>query len=157
MTGTIRAGYQGQEFGVAGDQLSYRGFVADVQLMRHFSEKAALAVDVGRGNYPSNYEDNGYYTSNYLNLHFITPIWGDFRLSTRGAFIDNSYPLPSVELGSNRQDRTYNASVGIAYFFTRHGFFQVDYLYERRSSNLETYRYRNNVLQFLVGWGFLSQ
>jgi hypothetical protein len=157
MTGQIRAGFQNQEFGIAGEQPPYRGFVADVQLMRHFSEKAALAIDVGRSNNLSNFESNGYYTSNYLNLHFITPIWHDLRLSTRAAFIDNSYPLPSTELGVPREERNYNVSIGVAYFFTRHGFFQVDYLHEKRKSNLESYRYRNNVLQLLVGWGFLSQ
>ena len=36
-------------------------------------------------------------------------------------------------------------------------FLQADYLHEQRDSNLENYTYRNNVLQFIFGWGFVSQ
>ncbi len=49
------------------------------------------------------------------------------------------------------------ASVGLAYFLTTHSMLRVDYLHERRYSSLESYRYRNNVLQVLVGLGFLTR
>ncbi len=157
MTGVVQAGYQNQEFGPNGQLSSFRGFVADVRINRYFSEKTVLSVDAGRANNPSNFEANSHYTSNYLNAQFLMPVFQDVRLNARTSIIDNSYPLPALELGVPREDRNLNFSIGASYYITRHGFFQFDYLHERRHSNLESYRYRNNVLQFLFGWGFLSQ
>lgn len=157
MTGVVQAGYQKQEFGPEGQYSSYSGFVADVRISRYFSEKTVLSFDAGRTNNPSNFEANSHYTSNYLNLQFLMPVFRDVRLNTRVSVIDNDYPFPSVELGMPREDRNLNFSIGASYYITRHGFFQVDFLHEKRDSNLDSYRYRNNVLQFLFGWGFLSQ
>jgi hypothetical protein len=157
MTGVVQAGYQKQDFGPNGEFSNFRGFVADVRISRYFSEKTILSFDAGRANNPSNFEANSHYTSNYMNVQFLMPVFRDVRLNARVSLIDNSYPFPSVELGVPREDRNLNLSIGASYYITRHGFFQVDFLHEKRNSNLESYRYRNNVLQFLFGWGFLSQ
>ncbi len=157
MTGTMRAGYSSQEYGVSPDVLYFKGLVADAELVYRLGEQAALSGRVGRTNNPSYFESNGYYTSNYANVRFVTPIWRELRLTARGAFIGNDYPLPALDLGVPRADNIKNGSIGIVYYFTRQTFLQADFLHERRDSNLENYTYRNNVLQFIFGWGFVSQ
>ncbi len=157
MTGTIRAGYSSQESGISPDVLYFKGLVADVDLVYRLGEQAALSGLVGRANHPSYFESNGYYTSDYVNARFVTPIWRELRLTVRGAFIGNDYPLPAAEIGVPRADSIKNASIGILYNFKGQAFLQADFLHERRDSNLENYTYRNNVLQLIFGWGFVSQ
>jgi hypothetical protein len=157
ITGTIRAGYSSQEYGVSPDILYFKGLVADVELVYRLGELAALSGRVGRANNPSYFELNGYYTSNYVNARFVTPIWRALRLTARGSFFGNNYPLPASDLDVPRADKVKSGSIGISYYFTGQTFLQADFLHERRDSNLENYIYRNNVLQFIFGWGFASQ
>jgi hypothetical protein len=157
MIGTIRAGYSSQEYGILPDMLTFKGLVADVDLVYRLGEQSVLSGRLGRANYPSHFESNGYYTSDYANVRFVAPIWRELRLTARGAFIGNDYPLPASDIGVPRADNIKNASIGILYYFTRQTFLQADYLHERRDSNLENYTYRNNVLQLIFGWGFVSQ
>jgi hypothetical protein len=157
MAGTVRAGFSSEEFGIAPNILHFDGLVADVDLLYRLGEYAALSGRVGRANYPSFFESNGYYTSNYANLRLVTPVWRELRLTARGALFNNDYPLPASDIGAPRTDSIKSAAIGFLYYFTGRTFLQADFIHERRDSNLDDYNYRNNVLQLFFGWGFASQ
>ncbi len=155
LIGQARVGFRDQEFGQQDDRQSYRGLVADVNLTRYFGEMTALEVQAGRMTSPSNYEENGYFVSNYLNLRFAFPLMQNLRLNTGASLFGNSYSLPSVDTGTLREDRSTAGWLGGSYYFSRRGFFEVTYRHERRNSKLDQYNYRNNVIMFLVGFGYL--
>ena len=75
-------------------------------------------------------------------------------MNTGASLFGNSYPLPSVESGTLREDRSTTGWLGASYYFSRRGFFDFTYRHERRNSNLDQYNYRNNVIMFLVGFGY---
>lgn len=155
LVGQARVGFRDQVFGQQDDPQSYRGLVADVNLTRYFGEMTALELQAGRMTSLSNYEENGYFVSNYLNLRFAFPLIRNLRLNTGVSLFDNSYPLPSAATGTIRKDRATTGWLGASYYFSRRGFFELTYRHERRNSQLDPYNYRNNVIMILVGFGYL--
>ena len=155
LSGRVRIGYSNQtsEHSVA---QSYSGLVADVDLTRQFRESTALDFTVGRRTSPSAFQENGFYLSNYGTVQFVVPIVEKLRLSANAAFFRNNYPLADVATGIDRRDRSFHAAVGVAYFWTPLSFLSVDYRHNRRNSNLDSFSYRNNAVQVMVGFGFLS-
>jgi hypothetical protein len=155
LVGQARVGFRDQEFGQQDGRQSYRGLVADVNLTRYFGETTALEAQAGRMTSPSNYEQNGYFVSNYLNLRFAFPLVRNLRMNTGASLFNNSYSLPSIGTGTLREDRSTTGWLGASYYFSRRGFFEFTYRHERRNSKLDQYNYRNNVIMFLVGFGYL--
>lgn len=152
--GTLRAGYRNQKFPFS--NRSFSGLIADAEVTRTFSDVTLLTLSGGRGTYVSNFRDNGYYVSNRLGARFTTAVARKWRVSAWSSFFNNDYPMPSSE-GVAREDRALTAAAGLSYFFTSHLFFRADYSHERRTSNLEQFEYRNNVIQFMLGLGFLTR
>jgi hypothetical protein len=156
LRGQVRAGYLTQHYDQATVPQDFSGFVADAAVTRDFGEAAALNVLAGRRTTPSNFDENGFYVSNYGRLQFITPFARDFRLTASGALFFNDYPVADVD-GIFRNDDILSAGVGVAYFITPLTYLSFDYRHDRRNSNLETYTYTNDALQFMVGFGFLNR
>ena len=150
--GRVRIGYSNETF----EPQSYSGLVVDVELTRQFRESTALDFTVGRRTSPSAFQENGFYLSNYGTLQFVAPILEKLRFNANAAFFGNNYPLADVATGIDRRDRTFHAAVGVAYFLTPLWFLSVDYRHNQRNSNLDSFSYRNNAVQFMVGFGFLT-
>jgi hypothetical protein len=157
LTGTVRAGYAWQEFGSGASALEYRGFVASASLTRYFTDAASILVEAGRQTNLSNFEDNNYYVTNFGTVQFTGPIRQNLQLVTGGSLYDNRYPLESIEVNENRNDRALAGWVGAAYFFSPLTYFRADYRYERRRSNLDEFQYTSNVLRIVVGVGIFSR
>ena len=156
LSGRVRIGYTNQTSEQSVAQ-SYRGFVAEVGLKRQFGTASALGFTVGRRTSPSAFQENGSYLSNYGTAKFVAPIVEKLRFSANAAFFGNNYPLPDVATGIDRRDRAFGVSVGVAYFWTPLSYLSVDYRHDRRDSNLDSFSYRNNAVQFMVGFGFLNR
>jgi hypothetical protein len=157
LTGIVRAGYSWQEFGEGASALDYRGFIASASLTRYFTEAASLTIEGGRQTNLSNFEDNNYYTTNFLNLQFTGPVRRNLQLLTGVSFFDNLYPRLSIEIPEARNDTAIAGWVGAAYFFTPMTYFRADYRHERRRSNLDQFEYSNNVIRIVVGLGFFTK
>lgn len=157
LQGQVRAGYARQTFGQSVVPQGFSGFVADVRLTRRFGEETALDVGVGRKTNPSAYEDNGFYLSNYGTVQFVMPLTEKLRLSSNAVIFGNNYPLPDITTGLERHDKAWSGAIGVSYFWTPLSFLSVDYRHDRRDSNLEQFSYRNNAVQFMVGFGFLTR
>lgn len=157
LRGRIRAGFAKQSFPAGARPLEYNGFVADVSLAREFGEQTALNVTVGRRTTPSAYEQNGFYVSNYGTARFVVPIAEKLRFSASGVVFGSDYPLADLETGLERNDTSLSSALGVSYFFTPLSYFSVDYRYDRRRSTLDQFSYRNNAVQFMVGFGFLNR
>ncbi len=157
LRGQVRAGYTRQSFNQSLVPQAYTGFVADVRLTRRFGESTALDFTLGRRTNPSAYQENGFYLSNYGSVQFVVPITEKLRLSTNGFLFGNSYPLADDSTGLERSDKAISGAVGLSYFWTPLSFLSVDYRHDRRNSNLEQFSYRNNAVQFMVGFGFLTR
>jgi uncharacterized protein (PEP-CTERM system associated) len=85
------------------------------------------------------------------------PLSDKLRLSTNAVIFGNSYPLVDTSTGIDRHDKALSGAAGVSYFFTPLSFLSVDYRHDRRDSNLEQFSYRNNAVQFMVGFGFLTR
>ena len=157
LIGRVRVGYTNQTSAQSIVAQSYSGFVADVGLTRQFGTASALGFTVGRRTSPSAFQENGFYLSNYGTAQFVAPIVEKLRFSANAAFFGNNYPLADVATGIDRRDLTFTGSVGVAYFWTPLSFVSVDYRHDRRDSNLDRFSYRNNAVQFMVGFGFLNR
>ncbi|GMR22992.1 MAG: hypothetical protein BMS9Abin37_1381 [Acidobacteriota bacterium] len=157
LSGRVRVGYTNQTFEQSNVPLSYSGLVADVGLKRQFGESTTLDFTVGRRTSPSSYEQNGFYLSDYGTARFVAPIVEKLRFSASAAFFGNNYPLADVVTGIDRRDRSFSTALGVAYFWTPLSYLSVDYRHDRRSSNLDQFSYRNNAVQFMVGFGFLNR
>jgi len=157
LIGRVRVGYTNQNFEQSLVPQSYSGLVADVRLTRQFGASTALDFTVGRRTSPSAYQQNGSYLSNYGTVQFVVPIVEKLRLSANAAFSGNNYPLADVATGIDRRDRAFGAAVGVAYFWTPLSFLSVDYVHDRHDSNFDEFSYRNNAVQFMVGFGFLNR
>lgn len=157
LQGQVRAGYARQSYSQSVVSQGYSGFVADVRLTRRFGEATALNFSLGRRTNPSAYEENGFYLSNYGNVQFVMPLSDKLRLSTNAVIFGNSYPLVDTSTGIDRHDKALSGAAGVSYFFTPLSFLSVDYRHDRRDSNLEQFSYRNNAVQFMVGFGFLTR
>jgi hypothetical protein len=156
LRGQVRGGYMIQHYDQAAVPQRYSGFVADASLTRDFGEMAALNLLAGRQTNPSNFDENGFYVSNYGRVRFITPFARNFRLTANGALFFNDYPVADAN-GIFRNDDILSAGIGVAYFFTPLAYLSFDYRHDRRNSNLETYEYTNDALQVMVGFGFLNR
>jgi len=156
LRGQIRAGYGTQRFELATVSQDFRGFVADLSLTRDFGEVAALTALLGRRTNPSAFDENGYYVSNYGRVQFISPFARNFRMTLTGALYLNDYPIADAS-GVIRNDDIFSADVGIAYFFTPLTFLSMDYRHDQRNSNIESFAYRSNTIQLMVGFGFLNR
>jgi len=157
ISGHIRAGYASQTFSGGATPQSFRGFVADGRLTREFGTETSLMLDFGRRTNPSAFQENGFYTSSYGTARFVAPIIEKVRFTATASYFGNRYPLSDVATDSNRLDRTLSSAVGISYFFTKLSFFGIDYRHDRRQSSLERLSYRNNAVQFMIGFGFLNR
>ena len=157
LSGRVRVGYTNQTFEQSLVPQSYSGLVADVGLRRQFSVSTALDFSVGRRSRPSAFQQNGFYLSNYGTVRFVAPIVEKLRFSVNAAVFENNYPLTDVATGIDRRDRTFSGAVGIAYFWMPLSYVSVDYRHDRRDSNLDEFSYRNNAVQFMVGFGFLNR
>jgi hypothetical protein len=156
LRGQIRGGYSTQRFDFTTVSQDFSGFVADAALTRDFGDAAALTVRAGRRTSPSSFEQNGYYVSNYARAQFITPFARNFRMTVTGALFLNGYPVPDVN-DVIRNDDIFSAGAGLAYFFTPLTFLSMDYRHDQRNSNIDTYSYRSNSIQVMVGFGFLNR
>lgn len=157
LSGRVRAGYSKQTFDQSLIPQSYSGFVADVRLQRRFGESTALNFVVGRRTSPSSFQANGFYASNFGSAQFVIPIVEKLRFSANANLFGNSYAIPDLVTGLERNDKAIGAALGVAYFFTPLSYLSVDYRHDRRDSNLEQFSYRNNAVQFMVGFGFLNR
>ena len=157
LSGRVRVGYTNQTFEQSLVPQSYSGLVADVGLRRQFGVSTALDFSVGRRSRPSAFQQNGFYLSNYGTVRFVAPIVEKLRFSVNAAVFGNNYPLTDVATGIDRRDRTFSGAVGIAYFWMPLSYVSVDYRHDRRDSNLGEFSYRNNAVQFMVGFGFLNR
>lgn len=157
LSGRVRVGYTSETFEQAVVAQSYSGFVADIRLKRQFGTESVLDFTVGRRTSPSSFQQNGFYLSNYGTVRFVAPIVEKLRFSANAAFFGNNYPLTDIATGIDRLDRTFSGAVGVAYFWTPLSYLSVDYRHDRRNSNLEQFSYRNNAVQFMVGFGFLNR
>jgi len=156
LRGEIRAGYATQRFESATVAQDFSGFVADVSLTRDLGEVAALTARAGRRTNPSSFDENGYYVSNHGRVQFITPFARNFRMTLTGAFFLNDYPVADAS-GVIRNDDILSAGAGLAYFFTPITYLSMDYRHDQRNSNIETFAYRSNAIQVMVGFGFLNR
>lgn len=157
LQGQVRAGYASQKFDQSLGSQAYNGFVADVRLTRTFGEMTALNFTLGRKTNPSAYEENSFYLTNYGSLQFLVPITDKIRFSTNGVLFGSNYPTPNITAGIERSDKSMSGALGVSYFWTPLSFLSVDYRHDRRTSNLEQFSYRNNAVQFMVGFGFLTR
>jgi hypothetical protein len=157
LTGRVRVGYSNQKFDQAAAPQSFSGVVADVRLTRRFGEATALDVTVGRRTSPSSFQSNGFYLSNYGTARFVVPVFEKLRFSANAVVFGNTYAVPDAVTGLDRSDRAYSGAAGLSYFFTPLSYLSVDYRHDRRDSNLERFSYRNNSVQFMVGFGFLNR
>ena len=157
LIGRVRVGYTNQTFEQSIVAQSYSGLAADVGLRRQFGTASALDFTVGRRTSPSSYQQNGFYLSNYGTARFVAPIVEKLRFSANAALFANNYPLTDVATGIDRRDRAFSGAVGVAYFWTPLSYLSVDYRHDRRDSNLDEFSYRNNAVQFMVGFGFLNR
>ena len=158
LLGTIRVGYSAQDFGTdEANALDFRGLVASVSLTRYFTEAAALTIEGGRQTNLSNFENNNYCKSDFLNLQFTGPMRRNLQLIAGAYLVDNLYPLEASELPERRNDTVLAGWVGAAYFFSQQTYFRADYRHERRRSNLDEFQYTNNVIRLVFGIGFFSE
>ena len=158
MRGQIRGGFASQDFGQGLLPANYRGFVADARVTRDFGQRAALDFTFGRRTTPSAFQLNGFYISNYATARFSTPVLlENLRFNANAAFFGNSYTFADVTTGIEREDDTLRATLGAAYFFTPLSYFSVDYRFDRRTSSIERFSFRNNAIHFMVGFGFLNR
>ena len=156
LIGRVRVGYTNQTSAQSTAQ-RFSGFVADVSLKRQFGTASALGFTLGRRTSPSSFQENGFYVSNYGTAQFVAPIVEKLRFSATAAFFGSNYPLADVATGIDRRDITLSGGVGVAYFWTPLSYLSVDYRHDRRDSDLDRFSYRNNAVQFMVGFGFLSR
>lgn len=155
--GHVRAGYATQRFEQSIASLSFTGFVADAHLTRQFGELTSLEFGAGRRTNPSAFQNNGFSVSNYGSARFVAPITERFQFTANAVLFDNRYPLDDFATGEKRNDRALAGVLGVSYFFTSMSFLSVDYRHDRRDSSLSQFDYRNNSVQFMIGFGFLNR
>jgi hypothetical protein len=151
-TGTVSFGYTHQENPeVTEEARTFHGWLGRLQVRRELSRTASLRLAGTRATHASSFKDNGYYLTTAGEAELALPL--PFNTTLRGGtrYHVNRYFVTDPILEEPREDRITTWNVGLARRLGRWGFWRVDYLKERRDSNIDALD--NDLQTFIVRLG----
>jgi len=149
LSGNFRLGYEKQRHDkdLDGRRQEFSGLTIDSSIKYSAMEGSSLELELGRAAYLSNFEGNGFYTSEKIGLNFDTMIVGQLFGTAGFTFQRNDYDRANAG-ERKRRDDLKRATLGIGYHFTDIISARGNWRYENRDSNLSGFDYKANV--FLV-------
>jgi hypothetical protein len=140
VTGFVSVGYRDQRNPSAGEGGErYQGLSANVRLQKEFSRSTTLQLAAGRSTPPSAFESNGFYVATYGLAELNLALPASVVALVGGGYHRNDYRVVSPEIGRPREDRITSWLAGLGRPITDWAFVRVDYRFERRDSNIDTF------------------
>jgi hypothetical protein len=156
-TGRVDVFYTAQDNPNAGPGgRSYRGITTRVGLRRELGHSSALDVNVMRGLYPSNFEDDGFYV--VTSTEGVLTVGGPWetRLRAGVGYRWSDYRTDAEGLDGPRADRTLGWYVGASRPFGEHILTRVEYRRDRRQSNVRAGDITIDALLLEIGFGWFG-
>lgn len=148
----IVVGYRQTQYDVPPDLQDvvpdFSGFVARGYFHWDMGHGSSLRLDLLRWNYPSNYGINADYVATGASLQYEYER-DRFQAQLRGRYQVNTYEVPDLLTGIDREDPISTIGVGLGYRFGPYISLWGGYLYEDRDSNI--YRYTYDYSAFTLG------
>ena len=117
----------------------FRGPTASGSLTRAFGATSSLTLTVSRATPVSNFENNAYYVSSYVDATLLVSLPLALSLESGAAHRWNDYRTDALELGRPRNDRVFGWRVGLRRAFGPGTSFAIGYRRDRRRSNLDPF------------------
>jgi hypothetical protein len=150
--GRLAIGHESQEApraALAGS--SYGGLAASATLNKEIGRTVRVMVDGGRQTYVSGFEQNAFYVSSWINGVAEYPIALGFFGRAGVGYRHNSYQLAATGLTVPRLDNIFDWTLGGGRALTRSTFLRVDYVHDRRDSNLDALDSRSRTFMIQLG------
>ena len=115
-------------------------------MVEKFSEKDTLTIDFDRTSHSTIYQQNAYYKSTNVAGEFAHDLNDRVTARVNGAYWFNKYPTETTEgtQTDKREDNLWEIGTGVSYKLPRRGTVDLDYTYTEKSSNFQTYDYKDN-------------
>jgi hypothetical protein len=140
--------------GAAAAGQRYSALLAALALQRQLGALSFVELRGGRTTDLSNFEDNAFYVSNFLDGAVTTPI--PFGLTARGAvgYLWNTYRVIEAPIGEPREDTILGVAVGLGRNLGPRTFVRADHRRDRRRSNIPGYSVTTDgfIVQFGIGF-----
>jgi hypothetical protein len=152
--GELAVGFRTQENPNAGAEgRRFEDWVASARLSKEFARGALLQAGGGRATFPSAFEENGFYVSNFGALDLTLPLPLGVAASAGLSYRVNDYRV-SAGAGEPRRDTLRGWALGLGRPLTRWGFLRLDYREDRRRSNLPAFDTDTHSLLIQAGLGY---
>lgn len=159
-TGSASVGFVNLDYdGNAPGDEDFDGIWTRADLTKAFSRYSKLAFNVERRPNFSAYDINTYYVNNRVSATFTNqPRGGRVFWTVDGAFQRNNYDTPTLDGTTlalrEREDDIVHMRAEVAYHPIEHLSLRLNYRFEERESNHDTFDYTDNLVIFQVQFGF---
>lgn len=120
--------------------------IFNASLIERFTSTDTVTIDFDRTTHPTIYQQNAYFKS----TNIIAEYAHDFSERVAGrvnvGYWFNKYPTETTEgtKTAKREDDLWRFGAGLSYKLPRYGTVNLDYIFTEKSSNFDTYDYKNN-------------
>jgi hypothetical protein len=137
LRGSVRVGFETQHSPRAAAEIrTERTVTANAELVRDLRPDAAVRFTFDRSLRLSAFEQNPFYRSTAVRALLNGPLPLGLSLQAGTGYHRNVYPLSASRIGAPRLDTIVEWSAGVGRSLFRWAFVRVDYLHERRRSNV---------------------
>ena len=139
-----KIGYRTQNY--EDSSQDFDSVIFSASLVEKFSEKDTLTIDFDRTSHSTIYQQNAYYKSTNVAGEFAHDLNDRVTARVNGAYWFNKYPTETTEgtQTDKREDNLWEIGTGVSYKLPRRGTVDLDYTYTEKSSNFQTYDYKDN-------------
>ena len=139
-----KIGYRSQNYEDSAQD--FDSVIFSASLIEKFTEKDTLTIDFDRRTHSTIYQQNAYFKSTNVEGVFAHDFNDRVTGKVAGAYWFNKYPTETTEGAktAKREDDLWEVGAGLSYKLPRRGTVDLDYTYTEKSSNFDTYDYKNN-------------
>ena len=139
-----KIGYRSQNY--EDSSQDFDSVIFNASLVEKFNDKDTLTIDFDRTSHSTIYQQNAYFKSTNVAGEFSHIFNDRFTGRATGAYWFNKYPTETTEDAKTekREDNLWEIGAGLSYKLPRHGTVDLDYIYTEKSSNFDTFDYKNN-------------
>ena len=139
-----KIGYRAQNY--EDSSQDFDSVIFRASLVEKFNDKDTLTIDFDRTSHSTIYQQNAYFKSTNVVGKFAHVFNNRVTGRATGAFWFNKYPTETTEdtKTDKREDTLWEIGTGVSYKLPRRGTVDLDYIYTEKSSNFQTYDYKDN-------------
>jgi Putative beta-barrel porin 2 len=141
--GIVKAGFQARDYDVG---KGYVGFVGELGSITKFSERTEVSLKYHTTPIESVADSGNYYISNIISAQWDQKLMGHFSAMLRSSIAFDHYPQINEGDDIKRQDWLFDEGIWLYYSIKHWGKIGIGYDFRRRSSNIGTQSYTDNLV-----------